>query len=47
MFNRQTTLDGSSIAITGHFGEHLSQPIAYARANGVVPPWTEMPGAAR
>jgi hypothetical protein len=27
--------------ITGHFGEHLGQSIAYARVNGVVPPWTE------
>ena len=41
MFNRSTTLRGSFIAITGHFGEHLGQSIAYARANGVVPPWTE------
>jgi uncharacterized damage-inducible protein DinB len=41
MFNRQTTLRGSFIAITGHFGEHLGQSIAYARMNGIVPPWTE------
>ena len=41
MFNRSTTLRGSFIAITGHFGEHLGQCIAYARVNGVVPPWTE------
>ena len=41
MFNRQTTVRGSCIAITGHFGEHLGQSIAYARMNGVVPPWTE------
>lgn len=41
MFNRQTTVRGSFIAITGHFGEHLGQSIAYARMNGVVPPWTE------
>lgn len=27
--------------ITGHLGEHLGQSIAYARMNGVVPPWTE------
>ena len=40
MFNRSTTLRGSFIAITGHFGEHLGQSIAYARVNGVVPPWT-------
>jgi uncharacterized damage-inducible protein DinB len=41
MFNRQTSVRGSFIAITGHFGEHLGQSIAYARMNGVVPPWTE------
>ena len=41
MFNRSTTLRGSCIAITGHFGEHLGQSIAYARVNGIVPPWTE------
>ena len=41
MFNRQTTVRGSFIAITGHFGEHLGQSIAYARVTGVVPPWTE------
>jgi uncharacterized damage-inducible protein DinB len=41
MFNRQTTVRGSFIMITGHFGEHLGQSIAYARVNGIVPPWTE------
>ena len=41
MFNRSTTLRGSFIAISGHFGEHLGQSIAYARVHGVVPPWTE------
>jgi uncharacterized damage-inducible protein DinB len=41
MFGRQTTLRGSFIMITGHLGEHLGQSIAYARVNGIVPPWTE------
>jgi uncharacterized damage-inducible protein DinB len=41
IFNRHTTLRGSFLAITGHLGEHLGQSIAYARMNGVVPPWTE------
>ncbi len=41
MFGRQTTLRGSFIMITGHFGEHLGQSIAYARMNGITPPWTE------
>jgi uncharacterized damage-inducible protein DinB len=29
------------IFILRHLGEHLGQSIAYARMNGVVPPWTE------
>jgi len=41
MFGRQTTLRGSFLLVTGHFGEHLGQSIAYARVNGIVPPWTE------
>jgi uncharacterized damage-inducible protein DinB len=41
MFGRQSTLRGSFTMIIGHFGEHLGQSIAYARVNGVVPPWTE------
>jgi len=41
MFGRQTTLRGSFILITGHYGEHLGQSIAYARMNRIVPPWTE------
>ncbi len=41
MFNRQTTQRGAFIMVTGHMGEHLGQSIAYARMNGIVPPWTE------
>ena len=41
MFGQQSTLRGSFTMIIGHFGEHLGQSIAYARINGVVPPWTE------
>jgi len=41
MFNRQTSLRGSLMMIDRHWGEHLGQSIAYARVNGVVPPWTE------
>jgi hypothetical protein len=40
-FNRQATLRGSFIAITGHFGEHLGRSITYARVNGGVPPRAE------
>lgn len=41
MFGQQTTVRGAFIMITGHFGEHLGQSIAYARVNGITPPWTE------
>ncbi len=35
-----TTIRGAFFLISGHFGEHLGQSIAYARENGIVPPWT-------
>jgi uncharacterized damage-inducible protein DinB len=41
MFGRQTTVRGAFLMIIGHFGEHLGQSIAYARVNGITPPWTE------
>jgi uncharacterized damage-inducible protein DinB len=41
MFGQQTTCRGAFILISGHTGEHLGQSIAYARMNGIVPPWTE------
>jgi uncharacterized damage-inducible protein DinB len=41
LFGQQTTYRGAFIMITGHTGEHLGQSIAYARMNGIVPPWTE------
>lgn len=37
----ETTIRGSFFLITGHYGEHLGQSIAYARSIGIVPPWTE------
>lgn len=37
----QMTIRGSFFLISGHFGEHLGQSIAYARSVGIVPPWTE------
>ena len=40
-FGQDTTVRGAFFLITGHFGEHLGQSIAYARQNGIVPPWTE------
>lgn len=37
----QTTIRGLFFLISGHFGEHLGQSVAYARQIGIVPPWTE------
>ncbi|MCB0687778.1 MAG: DinB family protein [Saprospiraceae bacterium] len=36
-FNRMSTL----LLIMEHTGEHKGQLIAYARANGITPPWSE------
>ena len=41
LFGQDTTVRGAFFMITGHFGEHLGQSIAYARQNNIVPPWTE------
>ena len=41
MFGQDTTVRGAFFLVTGHFGEHLGQSIAYARHNNIVPPWTE------
>ena len=40
-FNGKNTYRGAFLFMTRHLGEHLGQSIAYARMNGVVPPWTE------
>ena len=37
----QSTIRGTFFLISGHYGEHLGQSIAYARMVGIVPPWTE------
>ena len=37
---REITRRGALISITRHTGEHLGQLIAYARMNGIVPPWS-------
>lgn len=36
----ETTKRGLLLIAVGHTNEHLGQSIAYARMNGVVPPWT-------
>lgn len=39
-FGTKTTIRGALFAFTAHLHEHLGQSIAYARTNGIVPPWT-------
>jgi uncharacterized damage-inducible protein DinB len=40
VFGMTTTRQGFWILATTHLHEHLGQAIAYARSNGVVPPWS-------
>lgn len=40
LFGRQFTGYQVLLIVIGHGHEHLGQTIAYARANGVVPPWS-------
>ncbi len=40
MFGFDTTVRGVLLTVANHEHEHLGQSIAYARMNGVVPPWT-------
>ena len=40
MFGSNTSHRGVLITILNHLHEHLGQSIAYARMNGVTPPWT-------
>jgi uncharacterized damage-inducible protein DinB len=39
--NRSATVDGMYLRIIVHANEHMGQLVAYARMNGVVPPWSE------
>jgi hypothetical protein len=38
------TVDGMYLRIIVHANEHMGQLIAYARFNGIVPPWSEGSG---
>lgn len=40
LFGQDTTNRGAVLGILEHLSEHLGQAIAYARTNGVVPPWS-------
>ena len=39
-FGMKMTVRNALMSMLGHAHEHLGQSIAYARSNGVVPPWT-------
>jgi len=41
VFGESITLRGLWVGHAGHLHEHLGQVIAYARTNGVVPPWSQ------
>jgi uncharacterized damage-inducible protein DinB len=41
LFGRDMTKQGALMLIFGDQHEHLGQSIAYARSNGVVPPWSK------
>ena len=44
MFGQTFTVQQTWIMATTHLHEHLGQLIAYARSNGVVPPWSQGQG---
>jgi len=39
-FGMKSTVRGGYMLLLSHVHEHLGQSIAYARVNGIVPPWT-------
>ncbi|MBI5086924.1 MAG: DinB family protein [Acidobacteria bacterium] len=38
---REATVDGMYLRIIVHANEHMGQLVAYARMNGIAPPWSE------
>jgi uncharacterized damage-inducible protein DinB len=40
-FGRKTTMRGVLAELDTHIAEHMGQAIAYARVNGIVPPWSK------
>lgn len=40
-FGRKTTVRGIYLRIFAHVNEHYGQSVAYARMNGVAPPWSQ------
>ena len=45
LFGQDMTKRGFLTGIAEHTGEHLGQSIAYARVNGIVPPWSAKQGS--
>ncbi|MGH9667165.1 MAG: DinB family protein [Bryobacteraceae bacterium] len=43
LFGRGTNVEEVYFVMANHMHEHLGQSIAYARTNGVVPPWSAKP----
>ena len=41
VMDRDATADGIYLRIVIHANEHMGQLVAYARVNGIVPPWSE------
>jgi len=41
LFGTATTRRGIFVSLDVHIGEHLGQAIAYARMNGITPPWSQ------
>ena len=41
MFGQDATVRDAMMVLASHAHEHLGQSIAYARSNGVVPPWSK------
>jgi len=39
--HRDATVDGMYLRIIVHANEHMGQLVAYARMNGIVPPWSQ------
>jgi uncharacterized damage-inducible protein DinB len=41
IMDRDSTVEGMYLRIIVHANEHMGQLVAYARVNGIVPPWSE------
>jgi len=47
IMNKDVTVDGMYLRIIVHANEHMGQLIAYARMNGIVPPWSVTPAGTK